>query len=197
MTANAGVIVVNNSFETPVQASGGFTYNPTGAGWTFVDDSGIAGANSGLFTTPAPNGTQAAFVQANGDSGSFSESITGLTVGTAYTVSFFESAMPNMAIGADPVTVSLGATSLGTFTNASAAWLQETTGSVVATATAMTLTFASEVAPQNLLSNIDEVTVQTATVTTTPEPATVFLFASALGALLFWYRKSPSRKSAV
>ena len=189
MTANAGII--NGSFETPVQATGGYTYDPTGAGigWNFQGFAGIAAINSVLFSSAAPDGNQAAFLQVdgtNGTPGSFSQNITGLNMGSEYVFTFFAADMPGM--GADPFTVSLNGTSLGTFVNNNTSWQEFTSAAALATSPSATLTFASQTSSQNNISVIDDV-MSVADPSTAPEPATVFLFGVALASLLFWKRR--------
>lgn len=77
----------NFGFETP--SIGNYQYNPTGGSWTF---SGSAGSGSGIiangsgFSNPnAPQGVQAAFVQATG---TISQAIGGFVPGRTYTVVF-------------------------------------------------------------------------------------------------------------
>ena len=81
-------LVQNSSFENPACGTGNFVYNPVGASWTFSVSSGVSGNGSG-FTSGnpiAPAGSQVAFVQ---ESGVISQTITGLTAGQSYTVSFY------------------------------------------------------------------------------------------------------------
>jgi hypothetical protein len=52
-------------FENPVQGAGAWTYAPAGAGWTFGSAAGIARNGSPWFVNPAPEGSQAAFLQSN------------------------------------------------------------------------------------------------------------------------------------
>jgi len=82
------VTVANFGFETPTIAN--YQYNPSGATWTF---SGSAGNGSGLlangsgFSNPnAPQGAQSAFVQ---EFGTISQTISGFTPGTAYTITYY------------------------------------------------------------------------------------------------------------
>jgi hypothetical protein len=78
-----GQSVVNGSFETPVLNSDSFSYDPGGATWTFLNDSGIINApGAGFFGPPAPDGNQYAFLQSANNPGAFSESITFSLSGT-------------------------------------------------------------------------------------------------------------------
>ena len=78
----------NFSFETP--KVNGYAYDLAGASWVFAgaspNGSGIL-ANGSAFANPnAPDGSQAAFVQAYG---SFSQSLSGFVPGRVYTVTYF------------------------------------------------------------------------------------------------------------
>ncbi|HEX7270773.1 MAG TPA: Ig-like domain repeat protein [Casimicrobiaceae bacterium] len=77
--------LVNCSFETPSLTLGGYVYNPSGAGvaWTFAGNSGIESNGSAWGAAAAPDGRQAAFVQATG---SISQ-VVNLSAGS-YTLSF-------------------------------------------------------------------------------------------------------------
>ena len=70
--------VAYGSYESPVLASGGYTYNITNAGWTFSGESGIASNGSPWYVPAAPNGTQAAFIQRTG---AISQSLSITTAG--------------------------------------------------------------------------------------------------------------------
>ncbi|WP_338285290.1 LamG-like jellyroll fold domain-containing protein [Luteolibacter sp. LG18] len=84
------VTLGNFGFETPVVASGAVSHNPTGASWTFSGMSGVSGLNSAyvIGNRAAPQGTQVAYLQ---NTGSISQSITGFTPGSFYTVKFLAS----------------------------------------------------------------------------------------------------------
>lgn len=77
--------LVNCSFETPSLTLGGYVYNPSGTGvaWTFAGNSGIESNGSAWGAAAAPDGRQAAFVQATG---SISQ-VVNLSAGS-YTLSF-------------------------------------------------------------------------------------------------------------
>jgi len=82
------VLNVNFGFETP-SVNGGYQYNPARAIWTFTgaspDGSGVLGNGSAFGNPPAPEGTQAAFVQSHG---SISQILPGFSPGTTYTITF-------------------------------------------------------------------------------------------------------------
>jgi len=109
----ADILPANNSFETPNLGSGvgAYQYNPSiaaqgGAGWTFLDFSGIAANGSGFGVVNTPDGNQAGFVQRGGN---FSQSVGGFTNQT-YTVNFY--AEGRQGYGFDPLTVTLDGTPL-------------------------------------------------------------------------------------
>jgi hypothetical protein len=78
-----GQSVANGSFETPVLSSNSFSYDPGGATWTFLNDSGIINApGAGFFGPPAPDGNQYAFLQSADNPGAFSQSIVFSLPGT-------------------------------------------------------------------------------------------------------------------
>ena len=63
-TGAAGAIP-NPGFETPAYAAQGWSYNPSGTGWTFSPASGIA-SNKTPWVTTSPQGVQIAFIQNGG-----------------------------------------------------------------------------------------------------------------------------------
>ena len=73
-------------FEQAVVGAGQFQYGPTGSPWTFTGSSGISGNNSG-FTSGNPNAPQGAQVAVLQQTGSFSQSVAGLTAGS-YVLTF-------------------------------------------------------------------------------------------------------------
>ena len=81
-------VLANFGFEFP-NIGGNYQYAPTGAFWTFGgaagNGSGILGNGSGFGNPNAPEGTQAAFVQAYGV---ISQGLSGFIPGTAYQVRY-------------------------------------------------------------------------------------------------------------
>jgi hypothetical protein len=83
LASSFGQSVVNGSFETPLLNSNSFSYDPGGATWTFLDNSGIINTpGAGFFGPPAPDGNQYAFLQSADHPGAFSQSITFSLPGT-------------------------------------------------------------------------------------------------------------------
>jgi hypothetical protein len=90
------VNVPNFGFETPVIS--GYQYNPSGGSWTFSgaspSGSGLVANGGGFGNFNAPQGVQAAFVQA---AGTISQAISGFTPGINYTISFLAAQRLNNA----------------------------------------------------------------------------------------------------
>src|SRR5205085_5948581 len=89
-------------------ASGGYQYNPSGAGWTF-SSSGIENNGSAWGATSAPEGSQTAFIQSLG---SISQALS-LSAGS-YTLSF-KAAQRNCCVSpfVQPLRVTVDGTQVG------------------------------------------------------------------------------------
>ncbi len=188
--AFAAPMVSDASFEAVATGSSGYVYTPTDTGaWTFQNDSGVVSNGSGFGFANAPDGTKAAFVQSyfGSSSSALSETISGLTVGTSYTVSFDLAGRPGSGFGADPVLVAVGGVNLGTYTPTTAGYSAFTTQSFTAAATSTTLAFlgTAGAASQDLATAIDLVSVTASgAATAVPEPASMALLgAGVLGVL--------------
>jgi hypothetical protein len=142
--------VPDGSFETPPQGNG-YVYTPTVAGVAFTNGAGLAGNGSAWGFATAPDGTQIAFLQATG---SIAMSVSGLTPGASYKVSFWMT--PRTTTGGTPVTVSLNGASLGTFTPTQAAYV--TTAAFTAQASTATLAFSTS-ATTDVSTGIDAVSL--------------------------------------
>lgn len=170
VVASADPILLNGSFSTPDQG-GGYTYNPTGASWTFTDGSGIQANGSAWGFTNAPVGTQTAFLQGVG---SISQDITGLISGQAYTVSFYLEQRPNY--GVDPVTISVGGVNLLSGTDAPSVW-QLYTETFIASGSSESLSFSTSI-PND--GGDYDAGLSGVSVASTPEPSSIFLLGSGL-----------------
>jgi hypothetical protein len=193
------IIVTNFSFETPTLSSGAFVYNPTGVavGWTFVGDSGIAANSSPFYAPVAPDGVQAAFLQVapSSTAGAFSQSISGLTIGDNYSITFF--AAERSGFPTDVFTVSLGGTSVGSFTPSTTSFVSETGTTIAATATSETLLFQSTSSGTvDSDSAIDKVVITDLGPSAVPEPGTFLLLVPALGGLALFARRRSTKTVA-
>lgn len=203
-TALPAATILDGTFSTPSLASAqdGFEYNPAGSPWTFIGASGIAAQGLPLsfpwYTVTAPGGSgQAAFLQDyvgsntkySGHPGLISQSITGLTPGDTYTVSFYAAQRPNFTV--NPFSVYVGPTSLVTVTPGSTSFVQYS-GTFTAGLSSELLEFESltgpVTGPYDYDSVIADVTVTPGTVTT-PEPGTFVLLLPALAALAVYMRR--------
>jgi len=110
VTAPVGSLV-NANFETPALGAN-YQYNPsgTGVGWSFVGSSGVQGNGSGWQASPAPSGTQTAFIQ---NTGTISQSLM-LGAGS-YTLTFqvARRAYSFPAGGVQPIVVSIDGLPIG------------------------------------------------------------------------------------
>ena len=138
--------IPNFGFETP--AVGTYEYLPGGAAWSFGGTNGGGGAgiaaNDSGFTTynaPAPEGVQVAFVQTYG---TFSQTLTGFTPGTTYTITFFaaQRADTGNQHGGESWNVTLDGQTIKSYSPGAGATSYATyTASFTATATTHTLGF--------------------------------------------------------
>ena len=140
----SAVNVPNYGFETP--GVGTYQYNPGGASWAFTAQSGANGsgiaANGSAFTSAnpnAPNGAQVAFLQG---SATISQALSGFLPGTSYTVSFSAAQRGSYNNGGQTWNVTMGGTSLGSFSPAASATSYATySASFTASAATETLSF--------------------------------------------------------
>lgn len=85
------ITVPNGDFTTGATA-GSYVYNPSGASWTFLNNSGVATNGSAFNVTNAPSGF-AAFLQNSGNNGAFGQNINFPASGT-YAISFLSEFRP-------------------------------------------------------------------------------------------------------
>jgi hypothetical protein len=141
---NAGAAptaLVNTGFEAPALASGGYQYNPSGAGigWTFSANSGIQSNGSAWGATSAPEGSQTAFIQSLG---TISQAVS-LSAGS-YTLSF-KSAQRNCCISpyVQPIKVTVDGAQVGSLVSpASTSFASFSITFSVATSGTHTIVFA-------------------------------------------------------
>lgn len=160
--ANASVIFFDG-FESPSQ-NGSYSYGGIdGAGAVFDSGTGLQANGSAFGYANAPEGTQTAHIQSTA---SFTESVSGLVTGQAYTLSFDFAARPNYNV--DGLLVSLGSQALFNMTPGSTNF------------TAETISFTSDITGTGLFNfagtvgnNGDtNVAVDAVQVASVPEPST-------------------------
>jgi hypothetical protein len=134
-------IIQDSDFDSPGVGIGpaAYQYAPGGSPWTFTGGAGLAGNGSG-FTAgnpPAPQGTQVAFLQQQGQ---FSQTVE-LAAGT-YTVTFAAAQRANDQASSQTFEVQLDGAVIGTFTPSGSEYTTlSTTTFTVATAGAHELAF--------------------------------------------------------
>ena len=158
--------IANPSFETPAQGSG-YTYNPTGASWTFTGSSGIQGNGSAWGGLAAADGTQTAFLQSANNS-VISQTLDFTDTGTFVLV--FDSAQRP---GNDQtLAVELDGNTLATYTPpSSTTWTTYATSIVVTAAGDHTIAFEGLNGSGDNSVFIDEVSLIVPTPPTVATPA--------------------------
>jgi hypothetical protein len=118
-----------------------YTYDPSGGSWTFSpavgnSGSGIALNGSGFGNPTAPQGSQVAFLQANG---TITQTMTGLSPGSGYTITF--SAAQRMSWGGtESWNVCIDGNVVASFSSATASFV-DYTAHFTATSTSHVLSF--------------------------------------------------------
>jgi PKD repeat protein len=142
VTVNSVATGPNLGFENPSVGAAGqyfsFAYNPAGAAWTFVGQSGISANGSGFTSgnSDAPEGSQVAMLQ---NVGSFSQAFT-FQDNTSYTFVFSSAQRGNLS-STQNFQVLLDSTSLGTFTPSGTSYADYTTSAIIPGAGSHTLNF--------------------------------------------------------
>jgi hypothetical protein len=180
--------VSDGGFESLTLTTDSYAYSPTGVGGvTFFGRSGLQASSTAWGFGAVADGNQSAFIQVGGW---FEQAVTGLTVGSWYSVSFFDSFREDTRLyAADPYSVSFDGQLLGTFSPTSNAFSSVTTGTFVASATNGVLTFRG--VPLDGLDRsvgIDAVSVaavqgNAAQVAAVPEPAAWAMMLVGFGAI--------------
>jgi hypothetical protein len=207
----SGLIIVNPGFENPnisVGAFGGcsgpfsggtYIYDPTGCGqgWTFVGSSGLT-RNPSAFSNPVgpDSSPQSAFLQ---NLGSFSQTITGINIGSIYTISFY-AAQRNCCDGNLAQTISLEFDGVSLTFNGglstsvlptTAGWTQYTTDPFLAQNSTAVLKFSGNYRGADSTAFVDVIT--STETQTAPEPGTWALLVSGMVGLIWSRRRKIAR----
>jgi hypothetical protein len=162
------------SFENVNLGGNQYVYDPADpGGWTFTGDAGVsmAGANNPWFTGSAPNGSQAAFIQGSGGSnGDISQIVTGLTVGTVYSLTFYLADREGIygQYPVDPIDVTVGGKDLGIITPSSYSFVEYNLTFEANSASELLSFFGTDAVVGDYDTNLDDVAL-----TAIPEPASV------------------------
>ncbi len=189
-------VVYQDSFESSNVGAGLYLYsgdasfysNPSGTavsapGATFNGFSGIQSNGSAWNFAPVPDGTFGAFLQSyntnpdGNQAGAFELTLSGLTSGDTYTLSF--SIAARSGYGVDPFSVSLGADNLGSWTAPSTSWTLETVTFTYNGAATLDFT-GVPLGGGNSSVGIDDVTIAFV-----PEPSTWAMLIAGLAGLGF------------
>lgn len=197
--------ISDGTFSSPsIITSPGFMYNPTGGAWTFSGASGLAVQGQPSFapwyTSALPGGSgQAAFLQNyvgsntvfSGNPGSISQSISDLTAGDSYTLSFFAAERPSFNV--NPFTVFLDGIPIGSVTPGSTTFVAYSETFTASSSTEL-LSFTSNAGPttgpfdyDSILANVS---LRPASV---PEPGTLVLFLPVSVAVALYARRRKTK----
>jgi hypothetical protein len=147
--------IVAPSFESPVLGPGQYQLRPGGTAWVFQGNAFVQSNGSAWGAASAPDGTQTAVLQGNGNAGSISQSIT-LGAGT-YQVSFY-AAQRNGQV--QPIRFSVdGAQVGGLLSPTSNNFALYTTATFTVAAGSHTLGFAASISSADVSSFLDLVAI--------------------------------------
>jgi YD repeat-containing protein len=141
------------SFETPVPVD--YVYRPDVDGVTFTGLAGVALNGSAWNFANAPDGDQVAFLQ---QVASITQTVTGLTAGGTYQLSFYLAQRP--AHAANPLTVSVDGVVLGTYTPGTTSWEQFAATTFQATSDTAHITFSGSLATSDTATGLDKITLK-------------------------------------
>jgi len=160
---------VNGSFETPSVGTASQQYNPVGATWTFLGDSGIQSNGSGWGVPNAPDGTQTAFLNGNpnrgtGNLGNISQSVN--FVATGYYVVSFQGARRQGQV--QPLKLTVDGVQVGGLLTPSGSTFGLVTSGVftISTTGLHTITLSATAITSDLTTMVDSVTLTPVTVAT-------------------------------
>ncbi len=127
---------LNSGFESPFVGSSAYAYDPAGSSWAFGGDAGVTG-NGSAFTAGganAPQGSQAAFIQATG---SLSQSVT--LAGGTYSLSLDAAQRANVPQAGQTIEVLVDNQLVSTITPTSSNYAEYSTAAFTVTAGAHTI----------------------------------------------------------
>jgi hypothetical protein len=196
------IFPANNGFEVPDLGSGpdAFLYNPPGASWTFVSNSGIAANSSRFFVSNAPNGNsdgtmstagQAAFLQ--GFFGNHGEMFQTVSLSAGFVSVDFLLEQRMIAAGSDQIpgqiTVTLDGTFLGSFSTTSTSdFVPEMTLTIPITAGVHTLDFIQNIVSTDATDFVDSVSLNNTATVPDLGPG-MLLVAFVFGALIYFHQR--------
>jgi hypothetical protein len=182
-SAASAEVVATQSFQSPAQPASSIRYGPDEdayntnvvgpvvmSGVAFNGFSGIStntasGFSTGGYWNNTPDGDQFAFLQTyQGGGASLDWSVSGLTVGKLYTLSFLDAA--GISPGGEPFSISAPGGATVDFSPSSSTW-QTQTYSFRPTSTSETIAFADTLLSSNQITGLDAFSLSTV-----PEPAT-------------------------
>jgi hypothetical protein len=163
----------NASFETP--AVGSYVYNPTGATWAFIGGAGIEANGSAWNAAGAPDGIQAAFIQASGNAGTISQAVS-ITNSGSYALAFQSAMRPGYP--QYPFTVTVDGSTVGSFTPSSTSFTQFMTSSFTLSSGVHTIAFVGSASSVDESDFIDMVILTNGTGTPPPASTTASLLAN-------------------
>jgi hypothetical protein len=199
----ASIVVQNYSFEDP-SVHGGFQYLPTDPSvmWSFSGNAGVAaaaGVANGFNIAAAPDGNQVAFLE--GGTPEISQTISGLTVGQNYLVSFFAAQRPDVGNaprfvgGGQDFEVFWNTTPIGIFLPSSTTFSLFDSLTFTPTATSGVLLFkgldsntsCGSPTPCDRTAFIDDVQINADVAV--PEPSSAMMLFSGAGMIAFGFRR--------
>ena len=175
IASTVSLAVSDSSFESPVVATNGDVralnnggvgnntpWTPAGSSWTFENNAGIGNGTGGGFNVaqPVPSGSQYGLMQSFGNVAPRIYQTLSFPTAGSYTLNL--RSVGAVAGGGTGVTVSVGGTSVGSFTPASnASWGSNSVVFNVATPGSYQLKFEMAATNSNFASMIDQISLST------------------------------------